>query len=117
MHNSLLLRQMVTLYHYTPPKRNPPHSTLSSHYSCVIPLSPPLPPVAPRTALEVEQYGDTKLPDSVLVHVMVCLAKTREPGGLRGFACVAKDLANASLVGVEGVLGAGVGWGGGVGGV
>ena len=52
------------------------------------------------TALEVEQYGDTKLPDSVLVRVMQCLASTREPGGLRGFACVAQDLANASLVGV-----------------
>lgn len=47
----------------------------------------------------MEQYGDTKLPDSVLVRVMECLADTREPGGLRGFACVSKDLANASLVG------------------
>jgi hypothetical protein len=53
----------------------------------------------------VDQYGETKLPDSVLIKVMVCLAKTREPGGLRGFACVAKDLANASLVGAA-VLGA-----------
>lgn len=53
--------------------------------------------VAPPKALEVDQYGDTKLPDSVLIKVMVCLAKTCEPGGLRGFACVAKDLANASL--------------------
>jgi hypothetical protein len=52
----------------------------------------------PNKAIEVDQYGETKLPDNVLVHVMVCLAKTREPGGLRGFACVAKDLANASLV-------------------
>lgn len=54
--------------------------------------------VEPNKAIEVDQYGETKLPDNVLVHVMVCLAKTRQPGGLRGFACVAKDLANASLV-------------------
>jgi hypothetical protein len=63
-------------------------------------VAPTLCPAAvPNKSIEVDQYGETKLPDSVLANVMVCLAKTREPGGLRGFACVAKDLANASLVG------------------
>jgi hypothetical protein len=46
----------------------------------------------------VEQCGTFKLPDEVLTHIMTALANTREPGGLRGFADVAQDLANASLV-------------------
>jgi hypothetical protein len=69
---------------------------LSNSQSVVSALCPA---AVPNKSIEVEQYGETKLPDSVLANVMVCLAKTREPGGLRGFACVAKDLANASLVG------------------
>ena len=55
--------------------------------------------VAPLESLATEQYGDTKLPDSVMVNIMECLAASRQPGGLRGFAEVARDLANASLVG------------------
>ncbi|WIA14453.1 hypothetical protein OEZ85_002978 [Tetradesmus obliquus] len=44
------------------------------------------------------RHGSLQLPDTCLTNVMACLASTLEPGGLRGPSCVAKELAQASLV-------------------
>ena len=44
------------------------------------------------------RHGSLQLPDTCLANVMACLASTLEPGGLRGPSCVAKELAQASLV-------------------
>lgn len=44
------------------------------------------------------RHGSLQLPDTCLTNVMACLASTLQPGGLRGPSCVAKELAQASLV-------------------
>jgi hypothetical protein len=50
------------------------------------------------------RHGSLLLPDTCLAHIMACLARTVERGGLRGPSCVAKELAQASLVSVITIL-------------
>lgn len=58
---------------------------------------------APAARVSV-QGTQLLLPDSVLDMVMARLASCLEPGGVYGPSLVARDLANASLVGLSGLL-------------